>query len=132
MAKWRRLASEWFPDLASRFRSPHLGRVENIYEFFFQLLPRTTEAIGKGDWGYVERAFAFACWCVHQTPDFHNAADVCFFEHVLQELDDRELERCMEFVEPEARDSLSSLMRWAYPSAKLSRMLKVMKARNGR
>ena len=50
-ALWRQKAADLFPDLRAELEEtdPDDGQMENIYFFFFELLPRCFEATGAGD-----------------------------------------------------------------------------------
>lgn len=81
MSRWRREAAERFPDL---WRDEDAR--DSIYSFLRELGPFTRQAHHQDSTADLQRAYAFARWCLDQ-PGFEPANAVCvaFYEHLFDQ-----------------------------------------------
>lgn len=81
--KWALMAEQLVPSDLRDLTDHWDGLPDSVMQLFFDLMPKTRDAIERGDDRFACAAFAFAEWCLNQAEDdLWNGAGVCFYEHL--------------------------------------------------
>lgn len=108
LPEWRKRAASLFRQSLHRDVTEYLRADESIYEVFFALLPLCRKAHQANDTEALRGIYEFAQWCLEQQDlQVSNAADVAFYEHLVDHPSTRDA--IAQWLTPEVFESVQGL-----------------------